>query len=188
MASKSTKRPAAKAAAKPAAKASPKAKAPLSTASSVIPFSPLAMNVGAKGAGQPFGNFESMEQMMNTSKNQYEKITADATNSSRQSVEAYMKSSTVMMKGIEQIMKTCMTLAQESADRNSESVKTLMACKTVNELMEAQNKLAQQNFDDIMSAATKLSEISIKVSNEVLEPINEQVTKSMKKASETMAA
>jgi phasin family protein len=185
MVSKSTKRPAAKASAKTAAKTKTPAS---SSVSSVIPFGPLGMAQGAKGAAQSFGNFESMEQMMNTSKNQYEKITSEAANSSRQSLEACMKSSTVLMKGIEQIMKTCMTIAQESTERNSETVKGLMACKTLNEMMEAQNKIAQQNFDDLMAAATKLSEISIKVSNEVLEPINEQVSKSIKKASESMAA
>lgn len=149
--------------------------------SSVIPFAQLGGN--ASGT-----SFESMEKIMNTSKNQYEKISSDAANASRQSVEALMKSSNIMMKGCEQLFKACAEIAQESTERNTEAFKNLMACKTLNELTEAQNRMAQENFDEVMTTCTKLSELTIKLCTEVLEPINDQVTKSFKKATESMAA
>jgi phasin family protein len=63
-----------------------------------------------------------------------------------------------------------------------------MSSKTLNEWAETQNKIAQANLDDMMSAATKLSEMSVKLLSESAEPISEQMGKSIRKASEAMAA
>lgn len=168
---------------KPSKKAPAKpAKAAASSAvSSVVPFAQL-------GSTASNTSFESMEKIMSTSKSQYEKLSADAANASRQGVDSFMKSSTTFMKGAEQILKEIAAISQKSAERNTEAFKALLACKTLNELTEAQNKIAQQNFDDIMTASTKISEMSIKLATEAFEPINDQVTKGMKKATEAMAA
>lgn len=142
----------------------------------------------------PFANFaapqslESMEKIMSTSKNHFEKFKTDATASSRQGLEAMVKSGTLLAQGMEQYIKTVVGIAQSSAERQGEAFKQLLACKTLNEVTEAQNKLAQDNFEELMQTATKLSEIGIKIATEVLEPINEEVSKNVKKASEAVAA
>lgn len=130
----------------------------------------------------------SMENIMTNSKAQYEKITNEAASSGKEGVEALLKSTNIWMKGTEDIMKTYMSLAQESAAKNSEAIKTLLGCKNLNELTEAQNKLAQQSFDGFMAGATKLSELTVKLTTEALEPINDQVSKTMRKATDSVAA
>lgn len=157
------------------------AKSAKSTSSSVIPFAQLG-----NSASTP--SFESMEKIMSTSKKQYETFSADASAASRQGVEAFIKSGTTFAKGAEQIFKTFAAIAQESAERNSVAIKDLLSCKTLNELTETQNRIAQDNFDDVMTASTKISEMAIKLATEVFEPINDQVSKSIKKASESLAA
>lgn len=147
---------------------------------SIIPFNPF---------GTEFTNSNTtMETLMNNQKNQFEKFSCETGEQARQAADLFMKSGTTMMKGMEQIMKTCMTMAQESSEKNAECMKQLMACKTMNDFSEAQNKIAQQNFDDLMQNATKLSEICIKVCTEAFDPINDQLSKAIKKASEQMAA
>ena len=142
----------------------------------------------------PFANFaapqslESMEKIMTSSKDQFEKFKTDATTSGRQGLEALNKSGALLAKGMEEYFKTITGIAQASAERQGEAFKQLLACKTLNEVTEAQNKLAQDNFEELMQTATKLSEITIKIANEVLEPINEEVSKNVKKASEAVAA
>lgn len=125
---------------------------------------------------------------MTSSKAQYEKITNEAASSGKEGVEAILKSTNIWMKGTEDIMKTYMSLAQETAAKNSEAIKTLLGCKNLNELTEAQNKLAQQSFDGFMAGATKLSELTVKLTTEALEPINDQVSKTMRKATDSVAA
>jgi len=148
------------------------------TGSSIVPFTNFA-------APQ---SLESMEKIMSTSKNHFEKLKSEATTSGRQGMEACVKSGTLLAQGMEQYIKTLVSIAQSSAERQGEAFKALLACKTLNEVTETQNKIAQDNFEEMMQAATKLSEIGIKVATEVFEPITEEVSKNVKKASESMAA
>lgn len=102
--------------------------------------------------------------------------------------DACTKSSTIFMKGFENIMSTMMTLAQDSAEKQATYMKEAMSSKTINEFADVQNKIAQASFDDFVSNATKISEISVKVLTESAEPVNTQVTKSVQKATKSMAA
>ncbi len=154
---------------------------------SVLPFNPLDgmtnSNILNLNQSMPsFEGFETMETTMNNFKNQYEKMSGDASSSVRESVENLTKSSATFTKGAEQMMKTLSEVVQESAQRNAEAMKSMMAVRTLNEFAEAQNKLAQQNFDDMMSVMTKMSEMTIKLCTEAFEPINSQMTKTMNSA------
>lgn len=131
---------------------------------------------------------KSMENVMTQAKAQYEKLTNEAASSSKEGLEAFVKSTNIWMKGSEDLFKTYMSLAQDSAAKNSEALKTLLACKNLNELAEAQNKLAQESFDGFMAGATKISELSVKLATEALEPINDQVSKTIRKATDAVAA
>ncbi len=199
MATKPAKKKPAKAKAAPSASraSAPRtpAKAAPTTGSAVIPFNPMsAESLRNFTASAPAFNpdfklsfelpFDSMESVMSNYKNQYEKVTEDASGFMRQNVESCTKTSQSFAKGAEKMMKTITELAQESAERNSESMKALMACRTINEFTEAQNKLMQQNFEDAMSTATKISEMAIKICSEAIEPMNGQMAKAMKKMSE----
>ncbi|QQG36516.1 MAG: phasin family protein [Micavibrio aeruginosavorus] len=132
--------------------------------------------------------FKPMETLMTQNKTQYDKLANDAAAAGKENVEAFLRSTNIWVKGTEDLIKTCMTLAQENASKNSEAIKTIMGCKTLNELTEVQNKLAQETFDGFMAGATKLSELTVKLTTDALEPINDQVSKSIKKATESVAA
>lgn len=132
--------------------------------------------------------FKSMEKAMTQNKAQYEKLTNDAASAGKENVEAIIKSTNIWMKGTEDLFKTYMSLAQDTAAKNSEAFKTLLACKNLNELTEVQNKLAQESFDGFMAGATKISELSVKLATDALEPINDQVSKTIRKATDSVAA
>lgn len=133
-------------------------------------------------------NNQTVEKLMTQNKNQMEKIAQDAATFSRDGIEACIKSGNLWMRGVEDIMRTAMSLAQSSAEKQGKLVKEAMASKTLNEWAEAQNKIVQSNFDDFMAGATKLSELSVKVLSECTEPVNAQASKAVKKVTETMAA
>ncbi len=125
---------------------------------------------------------------MSNYKEQYKKLTGGTSASAKEAMESCMASGKTFAKGAEKIMKTLAELAQESSQRNAEAMKSLMASRTLNEFAEAQNKLAQQNFEEAMSTVTKLSEMTIKLYSEALEPINGQMTKAMTAAMKKNAA
>lgn len=150
-----------------------------------------AQNVAFFADFRPLKDFQpsqAMEMMMTKSKEQIEKLSNDAAAYGKESMDAWMKSGNIFMKGYEDLFKTYMNIAQKSAEKNGEAVKTLMACKTVSEYAEVQNRLAQQGFDDFMTGATKISELGIKLATDGFAPINDQLTKTMKKAGESVAA
>jgi len=125
---------------------------------------------------------QSMEKIMTQGKTQMEKATQDAADIGRESTEALMKCGTLFMKGFEDIMRETAALAQNAAEKQAQYVKEALSTKTLNEWSEMQSKIAQANFDDFMSGATKISELSVKLLSESAAPFNAQMTKAMKNA------
>jgi len=112
----------------------------------------------------------------------------DMTSVCREASDAWMKSSSVWAKGWEEMMKACVSSAQTTSEKNAGLWQSLMGCKTVNEWAEAQNKLAQESFEDVLSVTAQVSEMSVKCMMDAVEPINKQWSTAMKKANDTMAA
>ncbi len=125
---------------------------------------------------------------MTQGKTQMDKITQDAAGMGRENVEAFIKCGSIFMKGFEDIIQAATSLAQSSAEKQTRYVKESLSTKTLNEWAEVQNKIAQSNFDDFMAGATKISELSAKLLTESIEPFNEQMSKSVKKATSGLAA
>jgi phasin family protein len=139
-------------------------------------------------AGNFAANPAKVESFVNQGKSQFDKLTSDANAFGRDGMEAMNKSMTIFTKGCEEIMRASVSIAQNVAEKQTQLFKDGLSAKTINEWTELQNRIAQANFDDCMSAAAKLSELSVRVLTETAEPFNAQMTKSMKKATEAMAA
>lgn len=158
------------------------------------PAAESTVRKAANASGNGFGAFydiknnATMEKFMSQGKNQFEKLSQDAANAGKEHVEAFVKSGNIFAKGFEDFLKTYASLAQSSAERNAQAFKALLGSKTLNEYTETQNRVAQENLDDFLSGVTRLSELGVKLATETFEPINDQVSKSIKKASEALAA
>ncbi len=111
----------------------------------------------------------------------------DMVSISKDATDVITQCGSIFAKGMEEMMKACVNHAQTAGEKNANVWKSLMACKTINEFAETQNRIAQESFEDAMSATAQLSEQSVKLMMDCMEPINKQVSTSMKKAS-AMAA
>lgn len=118
----------------------------------------------------------------------FDSFTKEAAEISREYSEACVKSGTILMKGMEDFVGVVMSIAQSSAEKQAQFIKEAMSSKTINEFAEVQNKIAQANFDDFMAGATKLTEIGTKLLTDTAEPVNAQIGKAIKRASESLAA
>ncbi len=125
---------------------------------------------------------------MSKTATQFDKIIKDTADFSTQYSEACSKSCAIMMKGLEDILGTVMSLSQSSAEKQAKLIKEAMSSKTINEFAEVQNKIIQTNFDDMMSGATKISEISVKLLTDSSEPVSAEINKAVQKATKAMAA
>lgn len=135
-----------------------------------------------------FQTHNAMEMTMTKNKEQFEKLSNDAAAAGKEGLDALLKSGSVFAKGYEDMFKACFGLAQKTAEKNGEALKTLLTCKTVNEVVELNSRIAQENFDDLMTGVTRLSELSVKLAADGFAPINDQLTKTIRKAGEAMAA
>ena len=147
---------------------------------------PLNLAAFTKGFPQ-FQPFKMETPTMMNNNKQFEKIAQDAAVLGQDQVDAMMKSSTIFAKGLEDIMKTCMEIAQEAGEKSQSAAKTVMACKTLNEFTDIQTKLAQASFDEFMTNATRISEKAVKVCTDAFEPINDQMGKTIKRATDIAA-
>lgn len=153
-------------------------------------FSPVNFGVGvwpSSGFTSPTTP-KSMENIMSKSQSQFDALSKDANVIVKDSVEAFVKSGKIAAERLQDIVSTCVSMAQDASEKQASALKTLMSCKTINEVTDAQSKLAQQSFDEVMAALTKVTEMSIKLATESFEPINDQVGKAIKKATDSIAA
>mgnify|MGYP003121286187 FL=1 len=63
-----------------------------------------------------------------------------------------------------------------------------MTAKTLNDVVEIQSDLARSQFDAFVAESTKVSEMSLKVANETVEPIQAQFTVVVEKMMKPIAA
>ncbi len=126
--------------------------------------------------------------MSKTAIPQFDNILKDTADFNAGYSQAYTKSSAIFMKGMEDVMGAMMSIAQETSEKQAALVKEIMSIKNASEFSEIQNKLMKSGFDDFVSGATKISEISAKVLTDSAAPVSEQMKQAVQKATKSMAA
>jgi phasin family protein len=112
----------------------------------------------------------------------------DVTAFQKDCLEALVAASTSMAKGYETIAKEVFAFNQKAAEAGMASAKALAGCKTVQEAVELQGKLARQSLDVWLNESTKISELTVKVANEAITPINAKMTDAVEKFVKPLAA
>ena len=135
---------------------------------------------------------ETIEQAMKASTEGYEQAIAmgkehvantsnamfrsydDIATLNKQNVEAAMKAGNIWAKGYENLGKAYFSYAQDAAERGTEAAKAMMTAKTMQDVIELQTDFAKQRFDHLVAEGTKMSEMSVKVTTEAMEPLQKQ--------------
>ena len=137
---------------------------------------------------------ETYEQVVETTKVQVEKANEAVVKGydefaalQKNGVDALIKAGEIWAKGAEEFGKAYMALAQETAEANSEAAKAILSAKSLKEVVDLQGEIARKSFDKSLSEGTKLSELSLKVANEALQPIQQQFTAAVEKVGKVAA-
>ncbi len=130
---------------------------------------------------------KSMPQMDNVQE-QMQDAAKDASDFMNKAQNAAEKSRNRLTTGMEACGKTFASMAQTNMQRSSEAMRTLMACKSLNEFADVQNKLFKQNFEAMSSESAKLLEQVTKTVASASEPMNDLAADAMKSAKKNMAA
>lgn len=131
---------------------------------------------------------KNVEQTMAYTKEQVDKMGkqvfqayGDVAAYNKENVEAVVQSGTVFAKGLETLSKAVMAYTQAQYEQGVTVAKAMMGVKTMRELVDLQSEYARTSFDAMVAEATKVSEISVKVANEAIEPLSARVNATVEK-------
>jgi phasin family protein len=94
----------------------------------------------------------------------------------KDNVEAFLKSSSIVVKGVQDMTASLAGMARESIEDSVAASKALIGAKSVKEMMDLSSSLAKSNIDKMVSEGTKLSQLSSRLTQSALDPINKRVT------------
>lgn len=177
---------------KPAAEAPARTDAPAATKSSANNANTFGVGVWPSVGFSPAYSQPALEQAMKNAnaayQQPYDSYTKDAQAAFQDGFQAFTQSGKVCAEQFQNFMGQYMAMMQDMSEKQANAFKAMMTCKTAHEMSDYQTKYAQQSFDDMMSYATKFTEMGVKLASEAMEPINEQMAKATKKATDSFAA
>jgi phasin family protein len=100
---------------------------------------------------------------------------------SKGNVEAVVKAGSIYARGLEDLSKTMVAISQSQFEASVAAAKAVLGCTSLRQMVDIQTGLARSHFDKIVADGSKLSEISLKVANEALQPIQARVNVAVEK-------
>lgn len=138
---------------------------------------------------------KNLEGTIAASKEQFDKMSVnlfksfdDLTAFNKANVEAAVAAGTLMGKGMEDLGKALFEFSKISTDNAVATLKAIMTAKSVREVVEVQSEFSKAAFDGMLAESAKLSEMSVKVANEAMAPINARVNATVEKFAKPLAA
>ena len=136
----------------PRAKATPKAAAP-----QIAPVTPE--------------HAESVAQAQTAALKSYE----DVVGFSKDALEAWAQSGSVLSRGLQDIGQKFFGLAQAVIEQNINASKQLLTVKTIREVVDLHQSLSKEQVEHLLAEGSHLSDLSIKLVEESLAPISQKV-------------
>jgi len=93
----------------------------------------------------------------------------------KDNVEALIKSSTLAVKGLEELTKAYTVLANQSVEQTSSAVKALTSAKNPTEFQSIYTNLAKSNLEAFVAEGRKLQELANSIVTASIAPINARV-------------
>ena len=106
----------------------------------------------------------------------------------KENVDAYVLSGTLIAKGVESMGKELMSMAQSAVETNVATTKALFGAKTVREVIDLQTEFSRSAFDNFVAESAKLTEMSMNLANDAIEPIQARMNVTVEKLLKPVAA
>lgn len=100
----------------------------------------------------------------------------------KDNVKAFFAAQAAATRGAETIGEAIYAFNRKTIDASLETMTTLLGAKTLQDAVELQSGFARARFEETMAEGAKLSELTIKTSKEVAEPLSARVNATVEKA------
>jgi len=104
------------------------------------------------------------------------KSTEDFVAFGQANLEAFVKSGQIWSAGVQELTKQIATSAKASFDESVSTFKAISTAKSVKEAMDLQSSFAKAALEKAMAESNKLTDASIKLTEQTLAPITARVT------------
>ena len=102
----------------------------------------------------------------------------------RGNVDAMMTASRAATQGLETMVHQVAEMSRKSFEQATAAMRTLASARTPQDVFAAQNEFVKAQFDNFVGEYSKLTETVMKVSNEVIQPLQSHMTEAAHKAGE----
>ena len=102
--------------------------------------------------------------------------TADFVSFDKANLEAFVKSGQIWNAGMQELTKQIATSAKASFDESVSTFKAISTAKSVKEAMDLQSTFAKSALEKAMAESNKLTDASIKLTEQTLAPITARLT------------
>ena len=103
-------------------------------------------------------------------------------------LEAFMKSSTILTEGMQDLARATLAFGQSAFAEGMEKVKALASVKSMREAMDLQANFAKASTEKFIAETTKLSESTAKLAEKALAPMIERMNVAVQTFSKPLAA
>lgn len=93
----------------------------------------------------------------------------------KENVDAFVKSSSLAVKGIEELTRAYTSLANQQIEQTVSAVKALTAIKSPTEFQTVYSNLAKTNLETLVAEGRKLQELTSTVVTNSAAPINARI-------------
>lgn len=106
----------------------------------------------------------------------------------KDNVEAVLQAGAIVARGWETIGRHWFAFAQSSVDQSMSAARSILAAKTLRDVVDLQSDFAKSRLDSLVAESTKLSELALKVANEAFTPLNARLNATVEKMQKPLAA
>ncbi|MBF0324050.1 phasin family protein [Magnetospirillum moscoviense] len=99
----------------------------------------------------------------------------DAQVSTKDGIDAVIKSSEILTSGLQEITQAVVSLTQTSIEEGVSVSKQILAAKSIREWADLQSTLSKAQVDRLVAETTRLSDLSLKLIEDAFAPITAQV-------------
>lgn len=105
----------------------------------------------------------------------------------KDNLEALVTSGNIIAREVQDFSKSVVTLASESFEESVSVGKALADAKTLEEVIDLSSSLAKASFDKLVAGSSKFSDLSTKLAEEVLAPLNSRIDVAVQKLTKIAA-
>ena len=112
----------------------------------------------------------------------------DVTSFGKDNVDAFEKSGTIFAQGMQVFSKTMADLTRQSVEQSIVATQALISCKTFADVAKVNNEIVKKNYKQAVEESQKLSDMSIKLTEDAVTPLTDRYNKAVDKFTKGLAA